>query len=362
MDYTAYSERLTFSDDSQIFVNYGANFYPPVVSFIWEMGNDAIESTALLVEEDLANPIPIIDISSDKRYIAYAQDGNLSVYDRETNEYRDIDEYAGLITLVFREDGSLITITAERGYGIIKTYTPDILETGDLPDSYEGVTVPDMRFTNQSGNNLGDPSQALVLSPDANILATYRCGIVIQSAYTNTPCETQILVLVDTRTAEVMLNLNSDSSAAGEFRHLMFSPDGQYFALSYCATPIPEGWDCEENQGAIEIWRVVDILAGNPDPLITLTDIPYSVKNHLVVYEDGSLLVTTTNWEEINTNMWRPITRFWSVSPDGITQEVYSIEANNVAFSPDRRILIVMIDNQMEVWVVPETLSISSNE
>lgn len=353
---------ISVSNDSQLLVNDSGN-NDDSMSFIWDTSASNIDPQALLADDSSMQPIIATAISPDNRYVAYVQNYQLYVYDREMNEHRQIDVLVNVVDLSFRDDGSLILITVERGNGIIKTYYPQLLETGDVPYPFEGRTISNLLFNAHYASKYISPySSELTLSPDGNTIAIKHCGNVVNPYPTDPNCEAIGFELIATESGATIANLRSTLTSEGRYEQLVYSADGQYLAMGYCADTIPEGWACEDNQGAVDIWRIEDIRAGQTEPRLTVTDLPYQQNAISLTNYDGTFLLETTNWEPISDDVWDTFTRFWSISADGTATEIQRIHANVLGFSPDGRLMIILDDGQIELWAIPLDMTTVSTE
>ncbi|MGB7339835.1 MAG: WD40 repeat domain-containing protein [Phototrophicaceae bacterium] len=352
------------SDDGQLIVNNDNNSTNNgSISFVWDINNPNDMPQILTPDDSVAQPNVITAISPDNRYIAYVHEYNIYVYDRELDEHRQIDIVFSLIDLEFRADGSLITIITERGYGFIKTYTPEQLAIGDIRYPHDGVQIETLVFGGGYGNSsyMSPLTRSVTLSPDAETIAIQHCNNFLRFFSSESDCDVENLTLVDALTGEIIADLESPITEGVSLQQFAFSANGQYLSMSYCADTIPQGWDCEENQGAVDIWRIEDIRNGQLTPHMTITDLPRSTIA-FIPYNDGSVLLKTSAWENVTGDVYDPFTRFWSVTADGNATEIYMIDANVTGFSADGRMMLVVDDAQIEVWAIPRDSSTASSE
>ncbi|GAB5491609.1 MAG: hypothetical protein Phog2KO_18240 [Phototrophicaceae bacterium] len=353
----------TISDDGQLIVNDDPNSFNSL-SFVWDINSPDDTPQMLTPDNSTARPNVITAISPDNRYVAYVHAYNIYVYDRELDEHRQIDIVFSLIDLEFRSDGSLVSVITERGYGFIKTYTPEQLATGDIRYPHEGIQIDTLVFGGGYGNSsYASPlSQSIVLSPDAETIAIQHCDSFVQDFLSESACDTQSLVLIDAITGNIITELESAITEDGSSPQFKFSADGQYLAMSYCADTIPQGWDCEDNQVAVDIWRIEDIQNGQLTPHMTITDLPRRSTIEFMPYDDGSFLLKTSAWENVTGEIYDLFTRFWSVTSEGDATEIYTTNANVTGFSADGRMMIIVNDAQIEVWAIPRDSSTASSE
>lgn len=353
---------LTISDDGRLIVNNDTNSFDSL-SYIWDINNADDNSLILTPDDSTARPNVISAISPDNRYIAYVHRYNIYVYDRELDEHRQIDLVLNLVDLEFRDDGSLVSIVTERGSGFIKTYSPEQLATGDIPHPYEGIQIDNLVVSSDtySGGYLSILSSFIVLSSDGETIAIKHCNNVLRSNSTDSDCDVESLTLVDALTGDIIADLESPITEDGSSQQFAFSTDGQYLAMSYCADTIPQGWDCEDNQAAVDIWRIADIRNGQTIPQMTITDLPRSTIA-FIPYEDGSFLLTSSRWEVVTGEIYDLFTRFWSVTAEGDATEIHMIDANVTGFSADGRMMVVVDDAQIEIWAIPRDITTVTSE
>jgi|GEM_PF-5640640 len=353
IEYTNSSEpTLTFSQDSRLLISSNGG-YVSSASFVHDIADDAIEARLLLPESEAVMPVDMIAISLDNRYIAYARNLQLYVYDRQDDEHRQLDTYMYPVDMGFRDDGTLVFISVNSGYGDIKLYTPEMLATGDVPYPYDGMHVSEMSFSPTFSASLIPGSNIGMLSSDARSIANFRCGLMIQMMHSD--CVVH-LEFVDTETGQLIADLLTNLTQQGMYYQMTFSPQGDYFAIAYCADTSDENrWTCDEQQGAVDIWRVADIDEGNVAPLVTVSGLDlnqFSIS--LLPDADGTFLLSTTSWEEVSENRSEQITRFWSVQADGTPEEVYNMRSSGVTFSPDGRLMVYSNGSNLVFRVVPE--------
>ena len=345
---------ITFGVKSQLFVNNSRQ--TDSISFLWDTSNNIIERHPLAEDSHLTNPITNSAFSKDERYIAYTMNSYIYVYDRIEDDSQRLYPLMYVLSMGFRDDGHLIVISAENANGghiHIYDFTPEMLADGDAEYPMAYLTIDDFTigccFYHQPA-----PAHTYSLIPGATILAVFSCDGKVESFLASSSCTKRSINLISTMTGEILVQVDIESTIYRSFPALVHSADGQYLALGYCDTAIPDTFQCEENGGVVDIWRIDDLLNDRIASIHVTGLIFEQSQIELLAQENRSFLLAITNWEAIGENISDRFIHFWSVSPGGHAESVHQIRTDNIEFSPDSRQMIVAVDGQIQVWGVPK--------
>jgi WD40 repeat protein len=342
------NEYFSISRDGNSFVNDatgGANGLP----YLWNIGDAELEQTPLTGVEGHYSTIYSTVFSYDGRYLAFYQDNKVWLYEQETGERTllytiAMDNSLKTPYLAFREDGSLVMARTEDGTVEIFSFSPEMLETGNIPQPLASLVLQDLSVDDY--DEITIPDSRLLLSPNGLYLAVFHCEAREPRDDFSNSCESVSLRLFNTATGQELraMELELGDSTNHAVASARFSADSNWLAIDYCLS-WQTGWGCVNGNHEFEFFSLEELLQTEhePESLRIGGRFGNTWSFDFAAYADGSFLLTTTS---------EGYTRLWHIQANGEYEQIGGISSAMVTIAPDLSYIVGSDDGKIQLWAV----------